>query len=33
AQILNEWFSLIKKETQNKPLDSDTKFSWYPSIP
>lgn len=32
AQILNEWFNLIKKETQNKPLDSDTKFSWYPSI-
>ncbi|MBO1582761.1 hypothetical protein [Bacillus sp. XF8] len=32
TQILNEWFSLIKKETQNKPLDSDTKFSWYPSI-
>ncbi|PFD96437.1 hypothetical protein COE15_07575 [Bacillus cereus] len=32
AQILNEWFNLIQKETQNKPLDSDTKFSWYPSI-
>ena len=32
-QILTEWFNLIKKETQNKPLDSDTKFSWYPSNP
>ncbi|MBD5797878.1 hypothetical protein BHU24_19840 [Bacillus pseudomycoides] len=32
AQILNEWFSIIKKETRDTPLDSDTKFSWYPSI-
>ncbi|NWK70351.1 hypothetical protein HWX41_15020 [Bacillus paramycoides] len=31
TQILNEWFNLIQKETKNKPLDSDTKFSWYPS--
>ncbi|EJS09832.1 MULTISPECIES: hypothetical protein [Bacillus] len=31
TQMLNEWFNLIKKETKNKPLDSDTKFSWYPS--
>ncbi|MGG0458800.1 hypothetical protein [Bacillus mycoides] len=31
AQILNEWYSLINKETHGKPLDSDIKFSWYPS--
>jgi hypothetical protein len=31
SQLLNEWFSIIKEETKNKPLDSDTKFSWYPS--
>ncbi|WJE24986.1 hypothetical protein [Bacillus cereus] len=31
AQILNEWYSLINKETNGKPLDSDIKFSWYPS--
>ncbi|OJE43282.1 hypothetical protein BAQ49_11315 [Bacillus proteolyticus] len=31
AQILNEWYSLINKEIHGKPLDSDIKFSWYPS--
>ncbi|GLV65956.1 hypothetical protein Bmyc01_46250 [Bacillus mycoides] len=31
AQILNEWYSLINKEKHGKPLDSDIKFSWYPS--
>ena len=31
AQILNEWYSLINKEIDGKPLDSDIKFSWYPS--
>ncbi|KMN45621.1 hypothetical protein [Bacillus sp. LK2] len=31
AQILNKWYSLINKETHGKPLDSDIKFSWYPS--
>ncbi|UYX52503.1 hypothetical protein M3Y14_29745 [Bacillus thuringiensis] len=31
AQILNEWYSLINKEIHGKPLDSNIKFSWYPS--
>ncbi|WP_242307692.1 hypothetical protein [Bacillus cereus group sp. BfR-BA-01524] len=31
TQILNEWFCVIKEETKNRPLDSDAKFSWYPS--
>lgn len=31
TQILNEWFRVIKEETKNRPLDSDVKFSWYPS--
>ncbi|MGH1280764.1 hypothetical protein [Bacillus basilensis] len=31
TRILNEWFNVIERETKNKPLDSDTKFSWYPS--